>query len=230
MEKFSDSQVIPGYMPDFEIIVVAKGGLFLHGLKDCVISTSAQLIGTGEGTFMLLVNAKKCKENVNNQWIDYSITSADYIGVFSTDLDYKDKTRPSKLGDFLMFLEGAGEINVKIPNHKLTRSADEEEEVDFTIEPEGDAVYKLTTTFPRSRAAANAKNAGAMINFEASKCSPHTEWIQHFTWGAQLAAALATKHTNHAFAKVHQGPKCTEAIKLWVVRQEADQALERQYH
>ena len=152
MEKFSDSQVIPGYMPDFEIIVVGKGGLFLHGLKDCVISTSAQLIGTGEEIFMLLVNAKKCKENVNNQWIDYSITSADYIGVFSTDLDYKDKSRPSKLGDFLMFLEGAGEINVKIPNHKLTRSADEEEEVDFTIEPEGDAVYKLTTTFPRSRA------------------------------------------------------------------------------
>jgi hypothetical protein len=185
MEKFSDAQVIPGSISDFEMIAVQKGGFFLHGLKECVIHSSTQLCGCGPGRYLLDGEAENCRNNTttSNLWIDYSIDSAEMLAIFNTDLEYPEKNRPSKLGDFLKFLENEGEINVKIPHHTTTRSM-EEQEVSYTIAPDGDAMYKLSTKFPKTRAAANAKNVGAFIDFMASKTCSHTTWIHMFSWEA----------------------------------------------
>ena len=181
METYPDAQILPGATSDFEYICVKGGELFVHGLKDSVVPTTTHLIGSGPGVYDLAKKAATTREGDKYWWIEYDISDADQLGLFTSDMLFPSASVPTKLSDFLLWLEKEGEINLRIANNTLTRTEEEGGKVSFAIAPEGPAVFRLTTTFPRTRGGRpNQSNAGAFIHFASSKQSAHVKWIQHF--------------------------------------------------
>ena len=197
------------------------------------MSANTPLISTGEGTYELSDKAEKVRANTKTGWVDYVINSSDHLGLFEGDLNFPGKAVPTKLGAFLEFLESKGEIDVKLGNHSITRS-EVDGKVQFSIESDTDAVYKLITTFPASRGKPNVKNAGAWIDLETVKSSPHITLVQNFMCPPLWDLGSAFDHLEHSeafnhIAKVQEGHQHPPALAVHCVPQEASASHSRQH-
>lgn len=138
-----------------------------------MVSTDIPLISCGAGKYEFGDKATGIRSATGGQWIDFTINSSDQLGVFDCDFDFPKK--PTKLSTFLEFLESQGEINVGLSNHTVRRTEEDGRRI-FTVEPDSDALYKLTV-LPRP----SAQSAMAWIDLQTFKNSPNITLAQGFS-------------------------------------------------
>ena len=162
------------------------GGVYCIGLADCVISSAIQLMATGPGEFKLKDQADKVRQCDKSKWIDYQITDAEVVSVCEFHkVGWNRQNIPVKLSEFLQHLEALGEVKLKLANHNIVRTHNDNGLPSYAIRPDQDCTFKLTA-FPKSRSAPTIKDAGAFIDFMSSKHSLYVAWLVSFMWGTQM--------------------------------------------
>ena len=157
-------------------------------------------MATGPGEFKLKDQAEKVRQSDKGKWIDYQITDADVMSVCDFQkVGWDHQNIPVKLSDFLKHLESKGEVTLRLANHIITRTENEDGPASFAIAPDQDCAFKLTATFPKSRSAPTLKDAGAFIDFVSSKDSTNISWLIYLTLGTQRETCVICASMNSRY-------------------------------
>ena len=143
-------------------------------------------MATGPGEFKLKDHAEKVRQSEKGKWIDYQITDAGVMSVCEQQkVGWDRQNIPVKLSEFLQYLETLGEVKLKLANHLVVRTENQNGPPSYDITPAQDCTFKLIGAFPKSRPAPTIKDAGAFIDFMSSKHSSNVTWLISFTWVTQ---------------------------------------------
>ena len=94
-------------------------------------------MATGPGEFKLKDQANKVRQCDTGKWIDYQITDADVMSVCEVQkAGWNRQNIPVKLSEFLQHLETLGEVKLKLANHNLVRTQNDNGPPFFAIRPD----------------------------------------------------------------------------------------------
>jgi len=119
------------------------------------------------------------------KWYDFIVTSDSHVGSFTCDTPlpvvFKNGEAPSSMRTFFQYLETQHVADIKLANHMVQRVAGQAEvSASYTITSNEAAVFRVTQTFPASKAKPTLRNVAAMIPSSMLKISKHVRVVQNF--------------------------------------------------
>lgn len=206
---------IPGSDTTWELLIAKTGELYLSGLSDTVVTSSTNLGGFGQGFYEVGGGAEKVRAT-HTKWMEFKVANDQGEGIFVINPPLKEKypDTPHTMRHFLLFLEGQGQVNVQLINHKITRSA-KDTEVTYTIESQTPSVFEVQQKF-NARAKPTRETACALIDMAKAKSSQHVRFIQSFTCPHSLCGCSMNKSRSQpARAPMRM---CTQSWRLQVLQ------------
>ena len=185
---------LPGTDAKWELLVTKSGELFVSALEDTVVSSSTNLGGFGHGFYEVGDGAAKVKA-AHQKWMEFAINDDQVHCIFVVNPPLKDKypETPQTLQHFLMWLEGQGQINIKLVNHNVQRTATDKD-AKFTIEPQQPSLFEVQQKFT-ARVKPSRETVCALLDMTKAKSSKHVRIIQSFTCPLPLRCQFPEHNT-----------------------------------
>lgn len=173
--------VIPGSDANWELLITKIGELFLCAVTDTVVTSLTNLGGFGQGFYEVADGAAKVMA-AHQKWIEFKVQDDQVHGIFVVNPPLKEayQSTPQTVKHFLQWLEGQGQVNVKLVNHTVDRVATDSD-VKYTISSDTASVFEIQQKFV-GRTKPTRENALSLVDMEKAKSSTHVRLVQSFTY------------------------------------------------